>query len=429
MTITFIGHGYVGLVTAAVFADLGNTVWVVGHTSKKIEDLKKGITPFYEPGLTELVRKNIQAKKLLFTLDYSKAIPESEIIFIAVGTPPYKTGDAQLSTVFDVSEEIAKNINGYTVVAVKSTVPPGTCKKVYEFIKSSKKDKAEFDIASCPEFLREGSAISDTMHPDRIVIGTESKKAEKLLIDLHEPIDGNYVLTNLETSELIKYTANSFLATKISFANAIAKLSEILGADGLKVLEGIGLDRRIGKEFLSPGPGYGGSCFPKDVKALVAIAKDYDYSFSLLESVERVNEQAKRDIVKKVRKMVGDLRGKNIGILGLSFKANTDDMRDAPSIDIIELLKRDGANIKAFDPQAAKNAKGIIKDIEFTENIYDAAKDAEALVVLTEWNDFKEIDFKKLKKLMKNPVIIDSRNIYNPEQLRDLGFTYLGVGR
>ena len=429
MTITFIGHGYVGLVTAAVFADLGNTVWVVGHTSKKIEDLKKGITPFYEPGLTELVRKNIQAKKLLFTLDYSKAIPESEIIFIAVGTPPYKTGDAQLSTVFDVSEEIAKNINGYTVVAVKSTVPPGTCKKVYEFIKSSKKDKAEFDIASCPEFLRESSAISDTMHPDRIVIGTESKKAEKLLIDLHEPIDGNYVLTNLETSELIKYTANSFLATKISFANAIAKLSEILGADGLKVLEGIGLDRRIGKEFLSPGPGYGGSCFPKDVKALVAIAKDYDYSFSLLESVERVNEQAKRDIVKKVRKMVGDLRGKNIGILGLSFKANTDDMRDAPSIDIIELLKRDGANIKAFDPQAAKNAKGIIKDIEFTENIYDAAKDAEALVVLTEWNDFKEIDFKKLKKLMKNPVIIDSRNIYNPEQLRDLGFTYLGVGR
>lgn len=429
MTITFIGHGYVGLVSASIFADLGNKVWVVGHTKQKIEDLKKGLIPFYEPGLAELVRKNIKEGRLLFTLDYDKAVPDSEVVFIAVGTPPYKTGDAQLSTVFEVSKEIAKNLKDYTVVAIKSTVPPGTCKKVYNYIKSLTKDKAEFDIASCPEFLREGTAISDTLNPDRIVIGSENKKAEKLLMELHRPIDGSFVLTNLETSELIKYAANSFLATKISFANAIAKLSEILGADGLKVLEGIGLDRRIGKEFLFPGPGYGGSCFPKDVKALVAIAKDYDYSFSLLESVERVNEQAKRDIVRKIRKLVGDLRGISIGVLGLSFKPNTDDMREAPSIDIIELLKRDGAIIKAFDPQAIETARELIKDVKFTENIYDTAKDTQALVILTEWNEFKEADLKKIKDLMKNPVIIDARNIYDPQEMKELGFTYVGVGR
>lgn len=429
MTITFIGHGYVGLVTAAVFADLGNKVWVIGHTAEKIEDLKKGKTPFYEPGLTELVKKNIAAKRLFFTLDYDKSIPESEVVFIAVGTPPYKTGDAQLSTVFDVSEEIAKYLDGYTVVAVKSTVPPGTCKKVYTLINSQKKNKVEFDIASCPEFLREGTAISDTLKPDRIVIGSENKKAEEKLMELHKSIDSNFILTNLETSELIKYASNSFLATKISFANAIAKLSELLEADGLKVLEGIGIDRRIGKDFLSPGPGYGGSCFPKDVKALVAIAKDYDYSFSLLENVERVNEQAKRDIVRKTRRLVGDLRGKKVGVLGLSFKPDTDDMRDAPAIDIIELMKRDGAKIKAYDPQAMGNAKGLIKDIEFGEDIYDTAKDTEALVIITDWNEFKEVDFKKLKGLMKNPVIVDGRNIYDPKKLKELGFTYVGVGR
>ncbi|MBU2632654.1 UDP-glucose/GDP-mannose dehydrogenase family protein [Patescibacteria group bacterium] len=429
MTITFIGHGYVGLVTAAVFADLGNKVWVIGHTAGKIDDLKKGKTPFYEPGLTELVKKNIDAKRLLFTLGYDKAIPESEIVFIAVGTPPYKTGDAQLSTVFDVSEEIAKHLSGYTVVAVKSTVPPGTCKKVHGLIEALKKDGVEFDIASCPEFLREGTAISDTLNPDRIVLGTESKKAEEKLISLHKVIGENFVLTNLETSELIKYASNSFLATKISFANAIAKLSELLGADGLRALEGIGIDKRIGKEFLSPGSGYGGSCFPKDVKALIAIAKDYDYSFSLLESVEKINEQAKRDIVRKVRKVIGDLRKKRIGVLGLAFKPNTDDMRDAPAIDIIELMKRDGALVKAYDPQAMENAKGLIKDIEFGKDIYDVAKDVEALIIITDWNEFKEIDFKKLKNIMKKPIIIDGRNIYDPAKMRELGFNYVGVGR
>jgi len=262
-----------------------------------------------------------------------------------------------------------------------------------------------------------------------VVIGTQDEKPKKILMELHKPLDCQFALTNLETAELIKYASNSFLATKISFANAIAKLSELLGADGLKVLEGMGYDKRIGKEFLSPGPGYGGSCFPKDVKALIAISKDYDYSFSILEDVERVNDQAKRDIVRKARNILGDLRGKRIGILGLSFKPDTDDMRDAPSIDIIELIKKDGGKIVAFDPQAMEKAREIIKEIDFASDVYDLAKDLDALIIVTEWNDFKEIDFKKLKKLMKNPVIIDGRNIYDPEQLRNLGFTYLGVGR
>lgn len=430
MNITFIGHGYVGLVTAAIFADLGNTVWVVGHTAEKIEKLKKGIPPFYEPGLEEMVKKNVKARRLLFTLDYKESVPASEIVFIAVGTPPGKTGDAELSAVFDVAEKIGKNLkDGYTVVAVKSTVPPGTCRKVKRIIEDVKPKNAQFGIASVPEFLREGTAIPDTLHPDRIVIGSEDKKTADLLIRVHKPIDGQFVLTNLETSELIKYASNSFLATKISFANAISRLSEIIGADGPKVLEGIGLDKRIGSQFLSAGAGYGGSCFPKDVKALIAIAKDNDYSFSLLEDVERINELAKRDVVKKARRILTDCRGKTVGILGLSFKPNTDDMRDAPSIDIIDLLKKDGAKIKAYDPQAMENAKTLIKNVEFCTDIYEVAKGADLLILVTEWNEFKEVDFETIKTNMKSPTIIDGRNIYDPIKMRELGFNYVGVGR
>lgn len=431
MTITFIGHGYVGLVTASIFADLGNTVWVIGHTKEKIENLKKGIPPFYEPGLEEIVKRNIKAKRLFFTLEYKPAVANSEVVFIAIGTPPNKTGDAELLGVFNVAENIGKNLkSGYTVVATKSTVPVGTNKRIKQLIEEVKSKDAEFDIVSVPEFLREGTAIQDTLNPDRIVIGNESKKAEKILIELHKPINGEAVLTNLETAELIKYASNSFLATKISFANAIAKLSEFAGADGLKVLEGIGIDKRIGKEFLAPGPGYGGSCFPKDVKALIAIAKNYDYNFALLDEVEKINSQARRDIVKKARKLLGDLRGKTIGILGLSFKPDTDDMRDAQSLDIIELLRQDRAEIKVFDPQAMEIAKKILGgSVRFCSSVYEVAKDADALIVITDWNEFKEIDFKRIKKDMKNPVIIDGRNIYNPQKVRDLGFIYVGVGR
>ncbi|OGH11662.1 MAG: UDP-glucose 6-dehydrogenase [Candidatus Levybacteria bacterium RIFCSPLOWO2_01_FULL_36_13] len=429
MTLTFIGHGYVGLVTATVFADFGNKVYVIGHTPEKIEKLKKGIVPFYEPGLEELVKKNVVAKRLIFTLSYKESVPNSDIVFIAVGTPSTKTGDADLSTVLEVAEEVGKYLEGYTVVATKSTVPTGTNRKVKKILEDSKSKGAQVDYASVPEFLREGSAIMDTTNPDRIVVGTESKRAQDLLVKVHEPIKAPFVLTNFETAELIKYAANSFLAMKISYANVIAKLSELLGADALKVLEGIGKDRRIGDMFLSPGPGYGGSCFPKDVKALISIAKDADYSFSLLEDVENINHQAKRDIVRKARKMLGDLRGKKIGILGLAYKANTDDMRDAPSIDIINLLQNDGAKISAFDPKAGHNAKTVLKDIDYKDDAYSVADGVDLLIVLTEWSEFKELDYKNIKKRMKTLNIIDARNLYDPESLRNEGFNYIGIGR
>ncbi len=430
MTITFIGHGYVGLVTAAVFADLGNTVWVIGHTEEKIKNLQKGIIPIYEPGLAEVVKRNVAAGRLLFTLDYDKAIPDSKVIFIAVGTPPKENGEADLSVVFQVAQNIGKHLDGYSVVVTKSTVPVGTNKKTREIIEKVKKERAEFDLASVPEFLREGQAISDTLHPDRIVIGTDSQKAQDLLIELHEPIDGNYVLSNIETAEMIKYAANAFLATKISFSNAIAKLSELSNADGLKVLEGIGLDKRIGNQFLAPGAGYGGSCFPKDVKALIAIASSYGYDFSLLKDVDKVNKDAIDDVVKKAKKLLGEkINGATIAILGLSFKPNTDDMRDAPSISIINDLKKMGAKIKAYDPVSMENAKRIFSGVELCEDSYSAAKDADLLIVVTEWNEFKQLDLSKIKNVMKNPVILDARNIYNPLEVKRLDFTYQGVGR
>lgn len=429
MKITFIGHGYVGLVTAAVFADFGNTVYVIGHTKEKIDNLNRGIIPIYEPGLTELVKSNVDAGRLIFTLDYAPAIPDSDIVFIAVGTPTTITGDADLSTVRKVAEQISKNLEGYTVVATKSTVPTGTNKEVQKILDKFKPNGAEVDYASVPEFLREGTAISDTTNPDRIVIGTESSRAQELLIKLHEPINAPQVLTNFETAELIKYAANSFLAVKISYANAIAKLSELLGADALKVLEGIGMDKRIGGQFLQPGPGYGGSCFPKDVSALIALAKNNDYAFSLLEEVENINEQARRDIVRKARKVLGEVRGKKIGVLGLAFKANTDDMRYAPAIDILTLLENDGAEITAFDPKAEESAKKVLPNIGYVNELYDVAKDADLLMILTEWNEFKELDFEKLKKEMKALNIIDARNLYNPEEVTELGFNYVGVGR
>jgi UDPglucose 6-dehydrogenase len=431
MTITFIGHGYVGLVTAAVFADLGNKVWVIGHTPEKINNLQKGIIPIYEPGLEELVKRNLDAGRLLFTLDYTPAIPESDVVFIAVGTPPKPSGEADLSVVFDVAKKLGEKLNGYTVVITKSTVPVGTNRRVQKIIDKVKPEKAIFDIASVPEFLREGQAISDTLHPDRIVIGTDSPKAKELLVRLHSPIDGQLVLTNVETAEMIKYAANAFLATKISFANAIAYLSEKVGAEGPKVLEAIGLDNRIGKAFLNAGVGYGGSCFPKDVKALIAIAKEYGYDFGLLKEVEEINKQAMTRTVIKAKKLLGDIKGKTIAILGLSFKPDTDDMRDAPSIVIINHLLENGAVIRAYDPIAMENAKQLLDNskITFTTDAYHAVTGADLLIVVTEWNEFRQLDLSRVKKLMKQPNIIDGRNIYLPKIARSLGFNYLGVGR
>lgn len=430
MTITFVGHGYVGLVSASIFADLGNTVWVIGHTKEKIENLKKGILPIYEPGLEEIVRRNVKAKRLLFTLDYKESIPQSEVVFIAVGTPPKPTGEADLSVVYEVAEKIGKHLDGYTVVVTKSTVPVGTNFEVKKIVERVKTKKANFDVASAPEFLREGQAISDTMHPDRIVIGTETQKAEGLLVELHKPLDGKRVLTNVQTAEMIKYAANAFLATKISFSNAIAALCEQVDADALKVLEGIGLDKRIGSAFLNPGPGYGGSCFPKDVKALIAIAKQHGYEFKLLKEVEAINVSAMQSIVVKAKKMLGDLaKGKTIGILGLSFKPDTDDMRDAPSIVVIKELQKLGVKIKVFDPIAMDNAKRILKDVIFCRDAYEVATGSDLVIVMTEWNEFRQLDTRKLKKLMKQAVIVDARNIYDPSQMREVGFSYQGIGR
>ncbi len=438
MTITFIGHGYVGLVTATVFADLGNTVHVIGHTPEKIENLKKGIIPIYEPGLDEMVKRNVAAGRLLFTLDYVPAVPASDVIFIAVGTPPKKSGEADLSVVYEVAENVGKYLENYSVVITKSTVPVGTSEKVREIIKKVKSPKADFDYASVPEFLREGQAISDTLHPDRVVIGTDTKRAEDVLVELHKPITTNgtkvhIVLTNIPTAEMIKYASNAFLATKISFANAIAHLSEKLGAEGPKVLEAIGLDKRIGSYFLNAGPGYGGSCFPKDVKALIAIAQQYNYDFRLLKEVEQINHEAMLAIAEKAKKMLhGDIKGKIIAILGLSFKPDTDDIRDAQSIVVMTELLKEGAKIQAYDPIAMENMRRKLKDeknITFTTDVYAAVKNADVAILITEWNEFKEIDLKKMKDHMKTPNLIDARNIYNPDKAKSLGFTYIGVGR
>jgi UDPglucose 6-dehydrogenase len=433
MTITFIGHGYVGLVTAAVFADLGNTVHVIGHTLEKIENLKKGVLPIYEPGLEEIVKRNVAAKRLLFTLDYAPAISESQVVFIAVGTPPKKTGEADLSVVYDVAEKIAKHLKDYTVVVTKSTVPVGTHKQMKKIIEKNKPPGVEYDIASTPEFLREGQAIGDTLHPDRVVIGTYSQKAESVLVELHKPIvdetvGTHLVLTNIPTAEMIKYAANAFLATKISFANAIAQLSEKAGADGIAALEAVGLDKRVGPSFLQPGAGYGGSCFPKDVKALIQIAKAYGYDFQLLRSVEDINKESTLGIVEKAKTML-DGKDVTVGILGLSFKPDTDDMRDAPSIVIISELQKLGAKIKAYDPIAMDNAKRLLKDIIYCKDAYAVAKGADLLIVVTEWNEFRQLDLEKVKSLMKKPNLIDARNIYEPSKTKALGFVYNGVGR
>ncbi len=430
MTIAFVGHGYVGLVTAAVFADLGNTVWVVGRTKEKIEKLKKGDPLIYEPGLTELVRRNISAGRLHFTLDYKEAVVPSNVIFIAVGTPSKPNGEADLTSVFAAAEEIGTSLVGYKVVVTKSTVPPGTGKKVSEIVNRFKPEGSSFAIASTPEFLREGTGLSDTMHPDRVVIGTNSDRAREILTELHKPIDGKIVHCNVETAELIKYASNSMLATKISFANAISFLSERVGADVERVLEGVGLDKRIGRSFLYPGVGYGGSCFPKDVKALIAIAGEHTYDFTLLKAVKQINDEARQNFVNKIVKHFGSLKGKQIAVLGLAFKPDTDDMREAPSIDIITSLLEKGAKVIAFDPIAMDKAKPKLpKSVTFAHDAYEAATGAHAVAIVTEWNEFRQLDLVRLAKGMKSLVLFDGRNIYEPSHVRDLGFMYYGIGR
>lgn len=430
MIITIIGHGYVGLVTACVFADFGNKVFVIGHNKEKIEKLKSGDPIIYEPGLKEFLERNLKAKRIDFTLNYD-SVSKSEVVFITVGTPPKENGEADLSAVFEVAEKIGKSLssskNHFTVISCKSTVPVGTNKKIEEILKKYASKKSLFAVASCPEFLREGTAISDTINADRIVIGSESKKAIEILLKLHEPIAGKKIVTDLASAELIKYTSNAMLATKISFANLISFYCEKTGANVEMVLDAVGLDKRIGRVFMNPGLGYGGSCLPKDVMALIDIGKKLDIDTLFLEAVEKINYQAKENFLKKILKYH---QGKNLAIWGLSFKPNTDDIRFAPSIFIIERLLKEEFNLKVYDPEAIKHIKTIFKNkIEYGKNAYETIVNKDGLMILTEWNEFKQIDLDKVKKLLQKPVIFDGRNIYNPEIMKKMGFKYYSIGR
>ena len=428
MTITFIGHGYVGLVTACVFADFGNDVRVVGRTPEKIEKLKKGDPLIYEPGLKELLQKNLHANRLHFTLDYDRAIPTSDIVFITVGTPPKENGEADLSTVFHVTEKVGKHLKkGFTVVSCKSTVPVGTNLEVEKILNTVKPAHAEVAVASCPEFLREGTGIYDTLNPDRVVIGSHSQKAIEIILEVHKPLGGERVITDLASAEIIKYASNAMLATKISFANLISLYAEKTGGNIEMIMDAVGYDKRIGLRFLDAGIGYGGSCFPKDVMALISTGQQIGVDTSLLDAVEEINREVQNNFIEKVKKNVN---GKNIAIWGLSFKPNTDDIRFAPSLYIIKNLLQDGYHITAYDPAAMENVRRILKDqINYAGDPYEAANGADALCVLTEWNEFMQADLLKVKAHLKVPLIIDGRNIYQPNMLKNLGFTYISTGR
>jgi UDPglucose 6-dehydrogenase len=427
-----IGTGYVGLVTGTCFAELGNDVVCVDIVKEKIDKLNRGELPIYEPGLDDMVAQNVAASRLKFTTDLKQAVEQSQVIFIAVGTPQAQDGSADMSYVEAVTKDIARCMNDYKVVVNKSTVPVGAGKWIKKLIQESQPTPIAFSVASNPEFLREGSAIEDFMRPNRVVIGTEDQRAAEIMYDLYKPlylIETPIVMTDLASAELTKYAANAFLATKISFINEIANICERVGADVHDVARGMGLDQRIGAKFLHPGPGYGGSCFPKDTRALFNIAKKNDYRFKIVEAAIEVNDQQRLRMLEKIKNAAGSLRGKTIAVLGLAFKPNTDDMREAPSVDIIDGLQKEGARIKAYDPVAMHEAQKVLKDVEFAEDTYSAISGADALVFLTEWNQFRSLDLDKIKRLLKTPLIIDLRNIYDPIKMRESGFQYVAVGR
>ena len=437
--ISIIGSGYVGLVSATCIADFGMEVTCVDNDIEKIESLKKGIIPIYEFGLDDLVERNVYYKRLKFTSDIKKAIEENTVIFIAVGTPPADDGSADLQYVMQVAESIATYINSYKVIVNKSTVPVGTGQKVKEVIEQVLKQRGvnyEFDVVSNPEFLREGAAIRDFTHPDRVVIGAESQKAIEIMKDVYKVLYLNetpFLITNRETAELIKYASNAFLATKISFINELTELCEKVGADIQHVTKGMGMDGRIGKKFLHAGPGYGGSCFPKDTQALSRIANDNGCKVSIVDSVILANETQKLRMVEKIISSMGEVKEKTFAILGLAFKPETDDMRDAPALTIINELSKKGANFRVYDPQAYKEAKwrfeSINHKIEYCENEYDTTIGADALILITEWNQFRNLNLIKIKKQMKGNYFFDLRNIYSENKIEEVGFKYFGVGK
>ena len=432
MHIAVIGSGYVGLVTGACFAEFGVDVTCVDVNAAKIAKLSRGETPIYEPGLEQLIQKNLQAGRLRFTTDLRSAVEPASVVFFAIGTPPKQDGSADLSFVETAAKGVARHIGSYKVVVMKSTVPVGTGKRLTELISQNLPKPARFSVVSNPEFLREGAAISDFMRPDRIVIGSNDPEATEIMRELYRPlylIETPFVITSVEGAELIKYAANAFLATKISFINEIANLCEKVGCDVHEVARAIGMDRRIGTKFLHPGPGFGGSCFPKDTRALAAIGRQYNSATKIVDAVVDVNEHQRQAMLPKIEELVDGVSGKRIAVFGLSFKPETDDMRDAPSIDIIQSLIAAGAEIIAYDPVARLEAEKVLPKIEYAEDEYAAATNADALVFITEWNQFRALDMERIHGLMRTPNIADLRNIYEPADMRQLGFRYVGVGR
>jgi UDPglucose 6-dehydrogenase len=432
MKICMIGSGYVGLVTGVCLAEFGMEIVCVDKDKAKIRIMQKGASPFYEPGLDHLMEKNMKEGRLSFSSDIGQGVRASQVIFIAVGTPANNDGSPDLSQVQAVAREIAAHMTDYKIIVLKSTVPVGTGKWVKGVMTEAVKGAVPFDMVSNPEFLREGAAVEDFFRPDRIVIGAESERAIEVMKEIYNAfylIEAPFVITTIETAELIKYASNAFLATKISFINEIANLCEHVGADVHDVARAMGLDGRIGKKFLHPGPGFGGSCFPKDTHALVHIGRKYNCEMEIVQSTIQVNERQKERMIEKIEEMVGDVKGKTIGILGLAFKPNTDDMREASSIPIIQGLQKKGARIKAYDPEAMEEAKKVLQDVTYCTGPYEVAEGSHAIVLLTEWNQFRLLDLTRIKGLLQEPVFIDLRNVYEPLQMREMGFRYCGVGR
>lgn len=432
MHISVIGTGYVGLVTGACFAEFGVNVTCMDNDEKRIARLEKGDVPFYEPGINELVAKGIKEHRLSFTTDVAKAVDKALVIFIAVGTPPREDGSADLSFVEEVGRGIARHMTGYKVIVTKSTVPVGTGEKIREVIKKTQNNAIRFDIVSNPEFLREGSAIEDFMRPNRVVIGADSDQAVAIMKDLYRPlylIETPFVVTDVATAELIKYASNAFLATKISFINEIANLCERVGANVQMVAKGMGLDHRIGSKFLHAGPGFGGSCFPKDLAALIQTGERNGHPMQIASAASRVNQTQLKLMVTKIREATGGLEGKTLALLGLSFKPNTNDLREAPALAIGQDLLAEGATIRAYDPAALEEACRTLPGLQACRDSYHAAEGADALIIMTEWNQFRNLDFEKLKALMRQPVLLDLRNVYDPGRVTAAGFKHVSVGR
>jgi UDPglucose 6-dehydrogenase len=429
MRIAIAGTGYVGLVTGAVFADLGNEVICVDIDPRKVEMILKGIPPIYEPGLEELLHRNLEEERLTATTDLEAAVRESEVIFITVGTPPRENGEPDLCHVIEVAQTIGRALNGYKIIVNKSTVPVGTGDLVRRVIEAHRVEPHEFDVVSNPEFLREGSAVHDTLYPDRIVIGTDNPRAAMKIVELYAPLERPMLITNLATAEIIKYASNTFLALKISFINAIADLCERVGADVTQVAKAMGYDPRIGAAFLQAGLGFGGSCFPKDVQAFAHTMRRYGLDPTLFETVLAINEQRPVQFVARMRERLGTLQGRVIGLLGLAFKPNTDDIREARSLEIIRLLLQEGAIIKAYDPAAMPKVQSLYPQLCYCRNAYEVAEGADALALITEWNEFKQLNMERIRCLMRTPNLFDGRNLYDPVRMQKLGFYYYGVGR